>query len=211
MVAIGLAACGGPRAPASPAPSATPYLVLFERGRAWSLPIEVVDASRRANAWVGARPERSSVTCQVAEVKPIGDANVSRVACAVPHADLSIVGTWVATPAGLYHPLLPIDDADELTLLGDDDLLITALPNERQHEHALGGATDSIEAFAFEGSWCVRQSTATASDRRSYTMCFGASGVTGGGELVISGDTLHRARFGAAPEDPDDPTVARDD
>ena len=180
-----LSACHAP-APRSET-KRPPYLALFERGRRWSLPIE-------------SAAERGTLHCEVAEVKQVGDGTVARVTCAKPHAALLIVGTWVATPTGLYHPLLPIDDPDELALLGEDDLLLASHPKERQHSHVIAGAQDSIEAFTFHASWCVRDTTAAQSDRRSYTLCFDATGMTGGDELVIvGGQAEHRTRFGAAP------------
>jgi hypothetical protein len=189
MLAV-LAACGGARAPANPAPKTTPFLMLFAQGRTWTLPIEA--------------PGRGTVECTVAEVKQVGDANVSRLACARPHEGLLVVGTWVATPAGLYHPLLPIDDADELALLGDDDLLLTTIPSERTHDHALGDAADSIEAFTFRGSWCVRNTVSRGDDRRGYMLCFDGATVTGGSDLVVGDGAKQHLRFGAAPPDPED-------
>src|SRR5262249_48435010 len=134
-----------------------------------------------------------------------------RVRCAEPHAGLLVVGNWVETPAGLYHPALPIDDPDELALLGEDDLLLSAVAKERQHSHAEAGAQDTIEAFTFRGSWCGRDPIASETDRRAFTLCFDGRTVTGGGELVITGTTWHREQFGAAPPDPDDPTTNHDE
>ena len=167
-----------------PDTSGPPYLALFERGRHWTLPIE---------------SERRTVTCEVADVNPLGNSTVARVRCAKPYAGLLVAGTWVATPAGLYHPLLPVDDPDDLALLGEDDLLIAARPHEREHSHVIDGAQESIEAFAFDRSWCVRDLTATAADRRGFTLCFDASGITGGDELVIVDGRPQRTRFGVAP------------
>lgn len=169
-----------------------PYFALFELGRAWSLPA----TSEPGGA-------KDTVLCKVDDVKPVGDANVSRVVCEPPFKGLLVVGTWVATPAGLYHPPLPVDDADELALLGEDDLLITAKPKEREHTRALGQADESNEAFAFEGSWCVRNTMTSGEERRSYTLCFGDGGVTGGGEVVGSGGSTQRVSFGRNPPDGD--------
>lgn len=192
-----LVGCRTPRAPAPPLPDRTPYLVLFETGHTWTLPGE------RATA-PNASPERTNVTCSVEETKQVGDASVSRIRCAEPHAGLSIAGTWVATPAGLYHPHLPVDDPDELALLGDDDLLIAAIPKEREHSHALGHAQDTIEAFGFSGSWCVRQTTIAAADRRAFALCFDGRAITGGSDLVAGDGTWHQVRFGKAPPEADD-------
>src|SRR6478736_4762564 len=134
-----LAACHS-QAHVASAPTRTPYLALFERGKSWTLPVG----------------SGGSVTCQVADVKQVGDANVSRLTCAAPHAGLLITGGWVATPAGLYHPLVPVDDPDELTLLGDDDLLLAANAAERDHEHVVAGTHSEISAFTYKASWCVR-------------------------------------------------------
>lgn len=192
VAVLSIAACGGARTSAKPSSTQAPYLALFERDRAWSLP----GSSEPGDA-------HSTVSCRVAEVKPVGDANVSRIACESPFQDLLVVGTWVATPAGLYHPALPVDDADELALLGEDDLLIGSVPKERDHAHAIGPADDSNEAFRFEGSWCVRNTTTSGEERRSYTLCFGEGGVTGGGEIVASGGVTARVMFGKNPPEPE--------
>ena len=205
-----IAACGGSTKSAQPSTSTPPYLSLFERGRAWSLPIESVHGELRGDAWVPAKTERGTLACQVAEVKQVGDADVSRISCSAPHAGLLVVGTWVATPAGLYHPLLPDDDPDELALLGEDDLLITKKPTEREHSQVMQGVEHGVEVFAYKGSWCVRDTTASATDRRHYTLCMNERGVTGGGELVVSGTEWHRARFGEVDIDPSDPTQSAD-
>lgn len=177
-----LAGCGGKTAVRPPA--RTPYLILFEQGRTWTLPGPATGSA-------------GAVTCKVAQTKQVGDATVSRLEC----AGLLVSGTWVSTPAGLYHPYLPVDDPDELALLGEDDLLISRIPAEREHSHALeGGAQDSIEAFAFDGSWCVRQTTQSPTDRRSYTLCFDGTNITGGAEDTASpGAPAARRTFGNAP------------
>ena len=175
-----VSACGG-KAAGKPAPKRGPYLILFEQGRSWTLPAT-----------------SGPVTCKVAEAKQIGNADVSRLDCGA----LLISGTWVSTPAGLYHPYLPVDEPDELALLGEDDLLLGAIPAERQHSHALtGGAQDSIEAFELDGSWCVRQTTQAQADLRSFTLCFDGVNITGGGEDTASGVERHRMTFGKAPPD----------
>lgn len=178
LVVLGLlAACGGKTANRPPA--RTPYLILFEQGRTWTLPAA-----------------SGAVTCKVASSKQVGDATVSRLDC----GSLLVSGTWVSTPAGLYHPYLPVDDPDELAMLGEDDLLIARIPAEREHSHALGGGVqDSIETFAFEASWCVRQTTQSSTDRRAYTLCFDGTNITGGGEDTVGGDEPHRIVFGKAP------------
>lgn len=174
-----LAGCGG-KTVHHRAPARTPYLILFEQGRTWTLPAA-----------------SGNVTCTVAATKQVGDATVSRLDC----GSLLVSGTWVSLPAGLYHPYLPVDDPDELALLGEDDLLIAKIPAEREHSHALdGGTQDSVEAFGFEGSWCVRQTTQSPTDRRAYTLCFDGTNITGGGEDTASpGTPAHRITFGAAP------------
>lgn len=179
-------ACGGARARDRALPERTPYLMLFERGRSWTLPAA-----------------GGAVTCTVAEVKQVGDANVSRLDCGA----LLVSGTWVATPAGLYHPYLPVDEPDELTLLGDDDLLLGAVAREREHSHALaGGAHDSIEAFGHDGSWCVRQTTEAPAqgERRSWTLCFDGTDLTGGAEDVTSGGVRKATSFGKTPPETGD-------
>jgi hypothetical protein len=207
-----LVACGGKAKPVPRGPEGPPYLALFERGRSWSLPAEVVHGERRGDAYVAKSTERGDVRCDVADVKQVGHSKVSRIECAPPYAGLLIVGTWVATPAGLYHPPLPVDDADELAV-GSDDLLLTAKPQERGHIAASGAMQHSMQAFANGDSWCAGETFAAQEERRSYLLCLGAAGITGGSELVMSGDThqWHRMKFGAAPDDSGDPTSHPDD
>lgn len=205
-VAALLAGCRASRAPAHPLPTRTPYLILLSRGATWTLPAEEATGRRDGERWSIVQTRRSTMTCRVADSRQLGDADVSRVTCDAPHAGLLVAGTWVATPAGLYHPHVPIDDPDELALLGNDELLIAAIPVEREHSHALGYAQESLEAFGHEGSWCVRRSTSAGTERRAYTLCFDAKTVTGGSEVVVSGTEWQRVRFGSAPEDPDDPS-----
>jgi hypothetical protein len=141
------------------------------------------------------------VTCRVANVKPVGDATVSRLTCDEPNAGLLVVGTWVATPAGLYHPLLPVDDPDELALLGEDDLLLAANAAERSHDHVVEGTQIASEAFIYRSSWCVRETTTAGGDGRSYTLCFDGNGITGGGESITSAGATQSATFGAVPRE----------
>jgi hypothetical protein len=178
LIAAVAMGCHGGRAPARPLPTRTPYLMLFERGRSWTLPA----------------PGVPPVKCAVTDVKPVGDANVAHLDCGA----LLVSGTWVATPAGLYHPYVPVDDPDELALLGEDDLLIGAVPREREHEHVLeGGARSTIQAFGFDASWCVRETTSAGADSRMYLLCFDGRDVTGGGDET----STERTYFGAVPRD----------
>jgi hypothetical protein len=167
--------------------------MLFEQGRTFVLPA-------RASASGGAASS-GTASCTVESVKPIADASVSRISCAAPHQALLIVGTWVATPAGLYHPYLPVDDPDELTLLGEDDLLIAAKPAERDHSHTTGETAESIEAFEQGGSWCVRHTTSAGEDRRRFAICFDGKAVTGASDLVGTGADWQRVELGAAPQE----------
>jgi hypothetical protein len=165
--------------------------MLFEQGRTFTLPARTTTSN-------GSSPAAS---CTVAEVKQIADASVSRISCAAPHQALLIAGTWVATPAGLYHPYLPVDDPDELTLLGDDDLLIAAIPAERDHRHTAGQTDEEIEAFEHGASWCVRHTTTAGTDRRQFALCFDGTTLTGASDLVGSGEDVQRVDLGAAPQD----------
>ncbi|HEX5064152.1 MAG TPA: hypothetical protein VFV99_32475 [Kofleriaceae bacterium] len=213
LVVLALAACGGTPKPASTESGRPPYLALLQHGQRWSLPIETVNGEHRGDAWAATSTERGALTCEVADVKTIADATMSHVQCAPPYAGLLVVGYWVATPAGLYHPALPVDDVDELTLLGENDLLLTAKPKEREHSQATAGMQHAIEAFRFKQSWCMRDAVVTEEDRRHFTLCVDGSGMTGGGELVVSGTdhSWHRSTFGVVADDPDDPTTGHDD
>jgi hypothetical protein len=177
VVLLIVVGCGGARPAERPLPQRTPYLELFEHGRSWTLPVH----------------DGTPVTCTVTDVKQVGDANVSRLDCGA----LLVSGTWVATPAGLYHPYLPVDEPDELALLGEDDLLLGAIPGEREHEHVLeGGARSAIEAVGYDGSWCVRETTTLGTDMRSYVLCVDGANITGGGEETSGSQPVY---FGKAP------------
>jgi len=161
-------------------PSTPPFGCLFQKGRRWTLDVR------------GSAP----VTCTVTDFKLVADANVSRLDCGA----LLVSGTWVATSAGLYHPYLPVDEPDELTLLGEDDLLLRGQPSDREHEHVLeGGARSTIEAFAFGSSWCVREATSAGPETRRWTLCFDGENITGGGEELWSGDERSMTYFGVVP------------
>ncbi len=206
LAALGLFACGGTAQPRASSTTQPPYLALFERGRRWTLPIETTDGHLRGDDFVTTGTQRGSLACEVAEVKQVGDANVARLDCAKPYNGLLVVGWWVATPAGLYHPALPIDDADELSLFGDIDLLLPARPTDYEHTVAADGVQHAVEAFRHRESWCGRDTMVAAQERRHYTVCFAASGITGGGDLVVAGGEWHRTSFGVAPVDAADPT-----
>ena len=175
--------CHGSHAPTARPPTHTPYLALFEKGHAWTL---------------------GKATCRVTEVKQVGDASVAHLACDAPNAGVLVNGTWVATPGGLYHPLLPIDDPDELALLGDADLLLPANAAEGSHEHLIEGTHVSNEAFIHESSWCVRQTTVLGPESRSFTLCFAAPGITGIAETVVSNGATTSAQFGSVPVEEDE-------
>jgi hypothetical protein len=170
--------------------------MLFEQGKTFTLPATQTSSAGPASS--------GTATCTVAEVKPVADATVSRIACTAPHQGLLVAGTWVATPAGLYHPYLPVDDPDELTLLGDDDLLVATIPTERDHAHTSGQTEESIEAFEHESSWCVRQTTTAGTDRRRFALCFDGTAVTGASDFVGTAAGWQRVELGAAPQDDDD-------
>lgn len=188
-LAIVAASCGGHAQTPKPPPARTPYLVLFERGHVFALPAKGGGTAK----------------CTVTEVKQVGDADVSHLSCEAPYQALLIAGTWVSTPAGLYHPYVPVDEPDELTLLGEDDLLIATVPAERDHSHVVDQAQESIETFAEGSSWCVRHATTAASDKRQFAICFDGRTVTGASDLVQTGNggkiETQRVELGQAPHD----------
>jgi hypothetical protein len=214
-ILVAIAACGSPKPVAAVAtPTGPPYLALFDDGRSWSLPISVA-SGHTAPVLTHDAATAGTLTCRVSDVRRVGDATVARLGCAKPYDDLLISGTWVATPAGLFHPALPIDGPDDLVSLGDNDLLISAVPHERDHSHTLeapegpvAAPQERIEAWRVDEMWCAKDLTTADPDRRSFTICFDASGLAGGADLVITGaDTSwHRSLFGHAPNDLDDPT-----
>jgi len=199
---LAFVACGGPARTVKPAKA--PYLALFERGKAWTLPIEIVDGhkDKQSGAYIADQTARGTARCVVADVHALGDAKVAKLSCSKPYDDLLASGVLIATRAGLFHP--PIEpSSDDVASYQTGEPLIAAIP-------AAESSTAS-EAFAFEHAWCVRETTSAELDRRDYTLCFDARGISGGGEVVIIGpdETWHSARFGNAPHDPDDPTEAK--
>src|SRR5262252_882776 len=104
LVALLLAGCGSASHPTKPAKA--PYLALFERGKAWTLPIEIVDGhkDKDSGAYIADQTAHGTARCVVADVHPLGDAKVAKLACGKPYDDLLAAGVWVATRSGLFHP-----------------------------------------------------------------------------------------------------------
>jgi hypothetical protein len=202
-----LAACGA--RPASPAEHGAPYRVLFERGKTWTLPIEASHGHfEQPSRYVVDETSRGKVTCRVSDVRTTKLARLATLRCGAPYADLLIVGPWVATAAGLFHPPVTPDD-DELAAYTAADALIAAVPKDRQSTEGDADSTSSSEAFELDHAWCVRETHAAQLDRCDFTLCLDERGVSGGTDLVIAGPSQdwHRVHFGKAPGDPDDPTV----
>ena len=173
------------------------------------MPIEIATGIKRGEQYVTDHTERGTLTCKTNRARRVGDGTIVRLACDRPYDDLLIAGTWAMQPAGLYHPSIPVDGPDDLSTLGEDDLLVNAAPQERTHSHGQA----SIETLALGDGWCVRESVIAGVDRRDYTLCFDGSGMIGGSELVIVGpaETWRRARFGKVAPDVNDPTTPHDD
>lgn len=216
-----LAACGhAPAASQPPRSQERPYLKLIEPDNAWTLPIKTA-SGRYDQGYKTDQHAEGTVHCRVAKLERIGEASVARLACDKPYDDLSITGTWVAQPGGLYHPLGPITQPDDLATLVDDDLLITERPRERDHSHATDVANRRVEASTFGTGWCVHDKTSALGldpsefgDRRSFILCFDASGIIAASEYdtVASDKTWRSAQLGAHPPlDPEDPLAPSDD
>jgi hypothetical protein len=204
---LACAACTPPPPASAPVkPSGPPYLSLFQLDRAWSLPAEVSNGHKDGTGFIADHTARGFVACKVNSVRTVGEAQVARLTCEPPLSDVLVAGTWVSTQAGLFHPAIPLDDADDLASLDDMDLMIAATPAERHQAHTVAEARVTSEAFEFGAGWCVRDRTAAADARRGYTLCFDASGVTGGDDVVMMGSLWRRSRFGQVPPpDADDP------
>ena len=177
LVVVG---CGGTSRAAAAKPA--PYLPLFERGKAWSLDIDVTHGTHDAKSdrFFADQVEHGVLRCRTADVTGTAEARTATVTCSPPYAGLLVTGAWVARAGGLYHP--PAEPtADELA----------AEPE----------AATSSEAFEYEHAWCVRETTVGTRDHREVALCFDGKGVTGGGELVIAApdEAWHLARFGKAP------------
>ncbi|HEX4451566.1 MAG TPA: hypothetical protein VH143_11880 [Kofleriaceae bacterium] len=191
LLAVAVLGCGA-RADHPEPIGGPPYLGIFGSGKAWTLATS--DGMERA-------------ACRIAAQNRLGDATVAHLQCAKPHDDLGVVGWWVASPAGLYHPATQPENPDELAGLSEDDLLINARASERHHEVNLGAAHETIDAERFERGWCVSSATAASGARREWTLCFDDRGIIGVADLVDFGSGAAAIRFGAlpAPEIPDPP------
>ena len=201
-------ACKSPPPAAPVRPSGPPYAVLFQLDRAWSLPAEVANGHRQGTAFTVEHAARGFVGCRIGNLRTVGEAKIAHITCEPPLADLLASGTWVSTPAGLFHPAVPLDDQDDVANLDEDDVMIAASPVERQRTRAIAETHVTTEAFEFGAGWCVRDRTTSADAMRGFTLCFDASGVTGGDDVVMLGPLWRRTRFGAMPPaDPGDPNI----
>lgn len=215
----GLCACGA----AAPVPKHVtadqdrPFLKLIEPDNEWTLPITVQSGHHDGTGTHVDKRETGQVHCRIKSLERIGDAAVAHLVCDKPYDDLSISGTWVAEPAGLYHPLGPITQPDDLATLVDDDLLINDVPRERDHSHTNDVSNRKVEAFPWKTGWCVHDKTSAAdaeaqrfADRRSFTLCFDRkTGILAASELdeVQADGTFRAVHIGDDPPlDFDDPT-----
>lgn len=213
-----LCACGSPPPAKHVATEQDrPYLKLIEPDNEWTLPIVVTTGHHDQSGTHVDKRDTATVHCRIAKLERIGDAVVTRLACDKPYDDLSISGTWVAEPAGLYHPLGPITQPDDLATLNDDDLLINDKPRERDHSHTSDASNRKVEAFAWKSGWCVHDKTTAAdaetgkfADRRSFTLCFDRDhGILAASELDsdAAGGQWRAVHVGGDPPlDFDDPT-----
>jgi hypothetical protein len=217
-VVVLLVACTAPPRPVTEHPrhAERPYLKLIEPDNEWTLPISVASGHFGAGGYQRETETHGSVHCAIKQLDHIGEAAVARLACDKPYDDLSITGTWVAQPAGLYHPLGPITQPDDLATLVDDDLLINDVPRERDHSHTTDSATRTVSAAPLGHGWCVQDKIVAAAlasheqgDRRSFTLCFdAATGIVSASEYdtVTSDASWRSVQVGKDPQlDSDDP------
>ncbi len=204
---------GCSRAPAPKHASSTerPWLTLFDRAHQWTLPA-VVTIGRAGSHEPS---QTATVHCAIKALEHVGTAVVSHLACDRPFDDLSISGQWVAQPQGLYHPLIPITEPDDLATLQDEDLLINDPPRDRDHSHTMGTSTRSVVTVRDQDRWCVTDKTELSDlephdlgERRSFTLCMtAAAGIVAASELEANNDGSWRSiQIGASPPlDPSDP------
>jgi hypothetical protein len=208
-------ACAPVAKPVAPAhESARPYLKLIEPDNEWTLPI-VVTTGHFSSGYKPEQHTAGKVHCTIAKLEHIGEAAVSLLKCDKPYDDLSINGTWVAQTNGLYHPLGPITQPDDLASLVDDDLLIRDQPRERDHSHTGDLSTRTVEATKQKAGWCVHDkttengvATGELGDRRSFTLCFDQTGIVSDSEYdtVKSDGSWRSVQIGTNPTiDFDDP------
>jgi hypothetical protein len=193
-------------APVAPRPAGPPYSPLFQLDRAWSLPAEIETGHKQGERYVIDHAARGVLNCKTGNVRAVGEATLAHLACDPPLSDVLAAGTWVSTPTGLFHPSVPIEDAEDVSNLGEGDLMIAATPAERHHARVVSRMEETTDAFEFGGGWCVRdRSSATAEARREFTLCFDGNAVTGGEDLLVLAGQWRRSRYGQAPSAPDAP------
>jgi hypothetical protein len=191
-----LIACGGPspsKTPAAPAnkntdPSGLPalYAGLFENGKTWKLPAELVvsmDGQKTS--------EKGSVTCTVSEAHAITGGKTAHLACEPDGVDApdSPAGTYVGTPVGLWR----VDEGfgGDATVLDPKKMLLAAAPKEGRVETKDAENPDFGSAIVVKphgGGWCVTSSSWSGDDG-GWTLCLRDGAVIGGGGYFGGGST----------------------
>ncbi|MFT3693464.1 MAG: hypothetical protein QM831_10020 [Kofleriaceae bacterium] len=219
VVMIAVTACGSPQpAPKSAHYAGKPWLKLVEPDNAWSLPIVEASGHFGDHGLATDKHDKGTVRCTTGKLDRIGEAVVAHVKCDKPYEALSISGQWVQQPNGLYHPLIPITQADDLSTLMDDDLLLLDPPHERDSTHSTDSSVHRVEAMRGDGdAWCVADKTSAVGlrpaefgDRRAFILCMSADkGIVSASEFETnaSDKTWHSVQIGDHPMiDMDDPT-----
>lgn len=191
-----LVGCASPPlavAVSNPGGTAPPWTALFERGRSWTLPVEVTTTPAGGPATTQAR---AAVTCTVAATSVVGQVRRATIACTDPDQVLVSyalpAGYLVATDAGLWR--FPADDS---WLDVDDQTLPNLDPDRRVLRWPLAAFSVRIgELDAFE----IFEAWSDGADRWCATY-YGQAGDRGGHELCLSAAGLVSARQWYAEDD----------
>ena len=214
VAAVACSAATAPIAPIAnrplPRTPGEPFVGLFDRGRTWTLPIEVASGHHGDQHVELDRVERAVAQCTVTAARTIDGAAVAAIACAAPFDELPPTGTWIATRDGVYRSHgEPPDDASSLAFATEGKPWLATPPAESS-DSGNGEESDWERAtIRFERGWCVRDNVGLDGDRHDETTCIERDGLVGGTTVRIGIDwKWTRAIYGAAPRDPRDYTRA---
>ncbi len=195
-----------------------PWLKLVEPDNEWTLAITEVSGHFDASGIHADKHATGKVHCKITALDHVGEAVVSHLKCDKPYDALSLSGQWVQQPNGLYHPLIPVTQPDDLSTLLDDDLLLLDPPHERDSTHSTESSVHRVEAAHDDhGNWCLYDKTSAVGlkpaefgDRRSFIVCMSPEvGIVAASEFetIAADKTWHAVQIGANPPlDLEDPT-----
>jgi hypothetical protein len=169
-------------------PSGLPalYAGLFENGKSWKMPAELVSSMDGQTS-----TDKGSVTCSISDARAIAGGRIAQLACETEGVEApdSPAGTYVGTPAGLWR----VDDGFEgdVTKLDPKKQLLAAQPKEdrvetKDTENPDHGSAIIVKPHA--GGWCV-SSGSWGGDEGGWTLCLKDGAVIGGAGFWAGGST----------------------